>query len=263
MIDSIQIQFAAITHVGLKRPHNEDSLMVEQADKSNPIPKSRGMFFAIADGMGGHSCGEIASQMACQGLCDALNSVDHKAGAYRRRLENRFFVIDDRIRAHAIQDPTCAHMGTTLTALAINSDFVVTAHVGDSRIYRLRNGRLSLLTTDHTFVQEMIDEGELTPERASSHPFRNMLTHVMGTEESLEKVDTSILKPKAGDQFLISSDGLHNLVKMNEIETTLLETANPKMASRQLLANALERGGSDNVTIIAVRLTTEIGIPRK
>lgn len=254
MKDNQGIRYAAVSDLGLKRAKNEDAYMVEECDTDNCHTDCGGMLFVVADGMGGHSCGEVASTIACREMAGSLFGLKPKPAIYHRHLKTQFHQIDQHIRACASRDPACKHMGTTLSALAVSERFAIIAHVGDSRIYRLRGNRLKLLTTDHTFVQEMIDEGELSPESAATHPFRNMLTLVIGTQEPLERVYTCTLNLAPGDRFLLCSDGLHNAVAFKEIEKVLGDGNNPEDAARQLLSLALDRGGRDNITIIVAYL---------
>ncbi|MFZ7127822.1 MAG: PP2C family protein-serine/threonine phosphatase [Desulfobacterales bacterium] len=259
MISTIRIRYAAESDTGFKRENNEDAFRIEKSTCGNDSPGNGGILFAVADGMGGHACGEIASEMACKGVEGILNECDERPEVFQRRLIERFHTIDDRIRAHSMLVPSCAHMGTTLSTIAIFGATAVIAHVGDTRIYHLRGGSLTLLTTDHTFVQEMLDEGELTPEEAASHPFRNMLTGVIGTEEPLEQVDTRRFDLAPGDRFLLCSDGLHDAVSFGEVEEILRENTDPDDAVRRLISLALDRGGKDNITVIVVHISQTAG----
>ena len=145
-------------------------------------------------------------------------------------------------------------MGTTLSTIVFADDFAVLAHVGASRIYRFRNGRLNQLTSDNTFVQEMIEEGELSPDEAVNHPLRNMLTRALGTQEPLEEIEIGRLNIAHGDCFLLSSDGLHSLVPVNTIEDILMRQLHPKQTAEELLQAALGNGGKDNITIIVIHI---------
>jgi serine/threonine protein phosphatase PrpC len=176
------------------------------------------------------------------------------AAASADRLARLVFSIDAQIRDHAAVDTDCEEMGTTLAALLIAADFGAMAYVGDSRIYRMREGSISLLIKDHTFVKEMIDERELSAEAALRHPLRNVLTQVLGTEEPLEKVDTDLITIARGDRFLLSSDGLHDLVSLQAIKKTLAACDSPKKSAELLLKYALLNGGKDNVTAIVVHV---------
>lgn len=153
--------------------------------------KNGEILFVVADGIGGHSCGDLASQMVCSGFSSFFSTASKKNAPkeWSRRMADHIHSIDSSVRARADGDPACADMGTTLSSLLIADGFGVIAHVGDSRIYRVRGNRLRQLTTDHTFVQEMIEEGELTKESAVNHPLRNVLTKAVGTQEPLENIE--------------------------------------------------------------------------
>lgn len=246
------IGYASATDIGLRREVNEDHLLLDAPPDARHHCGSVGVLFAVADGMGGHACGELASRMACQGMEGALHHLEARPEIYRRHLQERFFDVDARLKARGAADPACAHMGTTLAVLAMGSGFAVAAHVGDSRIYRRRGDRLMLLTTDHTFVQEMIAEGELTPEAAATHPLRHMLTRALGTIEPLDAVDTLTADIAPGDRFLLSSDGLHDALSFEEIERILGEGDGLDALVDRMVALALARGGRDNISVIVV-----------
>ncbi|MEE4603829.1 MAG: protein phosphatase 2C domain-containing protein [Desulfobacteraceae bacterium] len=261
MEDNQQIRYATVSDIGLKRTKNEDAYIIEENDDNSRQLDYGGMLFAVADGIGGHACGEVASMMACRGMSGFLDKINTKPQVLLRYLVNRFHAIDDQIRVCSTQNKNCAHMGTTLSTIVITGRTALIAHVGDSRIYRMRNGRLTLLTTDHTFVQEMIDEGELSSEAAATHPFRNMLTLVIGTQEPLERVDARVFDLAAGDRFILSSDGLHDAVAFEEIKKILGDHNNPSDVAHQLLSLALDRGGRDNITIIVIYLPASVVPP--
>ncbi|MFZ3046839.1 MAG: PP2C family serine/threonine-protein phosphatase [Desulfatirhabdiaceae bacterium] len=244
------VQYFGFTDIGLKRKKNEDAYIICDVPVGDPPENKKLRLFAVADGIGGHGCGDQASAMACRELKRFLrNSLSGPdAQSYVKQLEDRIHDIDRFIRSAGSKDPECEHMGTTLSALLMVEDFGVTAHVGDSRIYRLRSGRLSQLTTDHTLVQEMIDKGELSAEAAATHPLRNVLTRAVGTQVLLEQVETRVLDLALGDRFLISTDGLHKMISTDEIEETLINMDNPKQAAERLLQLALANGGEDNIT---------------
>jgi PPM family protein phosphatase len=250
--------YFAVSHIGLRRSRNEDSYAIYDSGVSQPPADNRGILFVLADGIGGHACGELASRMACQGLATIFDggSADFEPQQCARRLNDLILSVDSRIRQHAIMNPDCMDMGTTLSALLITDNFAVSAHVGDSRIYRLRGNSLRQLTTDHNFVQELIEEGELTPESAMNHPLRSMLTRAVGTQELLEEVEIRVLDAAPGDRLLLSSDGLHDMVSFKEIAAMLKDGRDPKQSAEQLLDAALRNGGRDNVTIISIHLSS-------
>lgn len=252
----MQIKFAALTDIGLKRNKNEDSYLTEKRSAGKSVnDEYQNHLFVIADGMGGHSCGEIASNMACKGLVCFLDKI-HNLPPYciKKHLKKKFIDIDAKIREHGFTDLSCMNMGTTLSAMVLSQEKAVIAHVGDCRIYHLHRNNLKLLTTDHSLVQEMVEEGIITLEEGLKHPFRNKLTHVIGTNEPLELVETSHIDINAGDRFILSTDGLHTNVSHNEIEDVLSTSLSPHLAAEQLLAKALQGGGRDNITTIVIFL---------
>jgi len=257
MIETIKrLNYYGFTHIGLKREKNEDAYIIHDGAPDDASTGAQWWVFAVADGIGGHSCGEQASALACRELKSLfggpISGSDVKS--YVKQLEARVHEIDRCIRDAASKEPLCEHMGTTLSAMLVVADVGITAHVGDSRIYRLRNGRLSQLTSDHTFVQEMIDEGDLAADAATKHPLRNMLTRSVGTQMPLEQVEIRVLDLTVGDRFLISSDGLHKMVPADEIAETLKKIGDPRQAAERLLRAALENGGRDNITGIIIRI---------
>lgn len=250
------VKYFGFTDIGRKRKKNEDAYVIHDVAAGDAPENMKRRLFAVADGIGGHSCGDQASAMACRELKGLLVELCSGPDALscEKQLEDRVHDIDRLIRDAASKDPQCEHMGTTLSVMLMFEGFAVTAHVGDSRIYRLRNGRLSQLTADHTFVQEMIDEGEIRADAAATHPFRNMLTRAVGTQMPLEQVETRVLDLASGDRFLISSDGLHKMVPADEIAATMKNAENPKQAAEQLLQLALANGGKDNITGIIIHI---------
>lgn len=250
------MEYYTFTDIGLKRTRNEDAYAVYNSAEDCSEGARRMSLFAVADGIGGHSCGDMASNIACSELKLFFDGTGFESdpGYFVERIETLIHAIDRLIRRRGEENPACEDMGTTLSALLLTEDFGILAHVGDSRIYRLRNGTLSQLTSDHTFTQEMVEDGDLSPESAATHPLRSVLTRAVGTGGTLEKVDTGILELLSGDCFLISSDGLHDMISKEEIENILKTHADPKRAGNELLQKALKGGGTDNITGIIIRL---------
>jgi serine/threonine protein phosphatase PrpC len=250
------IRYFAVSDIGLRRKRNDDAYTIYDTAATITVHNGRGVLFAVADGLGGHACGHLASQLVCHELKaffgDSFSACSPDQVA--RRLAELVERIDLRIKEKAVADPACEDMATTLSALAITENWAVTGHVGDSRIYRLRKDRLEQLTSDHTFVQEMIDEGELTPESVANHPLRNVLTRALGTQEPLEKVDTGTVEVAPGDHFLLCSDGLHNMMSSKTITAILKSQTDAKKSAQKLLQKALQNGGRDNVTVIVVHI---------
>lgn len=253
--DILSIDYGVCTHIG-KREHNQDEVLVPSAPGAlNGYMK----LFAVADGMGGHPGGGIASRM----VSDRLSAFDkryirnkgiQKPADISRCLVEVVLRTDRAIRLQGLGNYDLEDMGTTLSCLILTRTHSVIVHVGDSRIYRLRNGRLSCLTVDHTFVQDMIFEGEVDPEHAHLHPLRHMLTRVVGTGESLEWVDSRIDGIKAGDCFLLCTDGLYNAIVERNILDSLADQSDAADTAAELVAKTLKNGARDNITAVVVKM---------
>ncbi len=247
------LRYGIRSHIG-QRKENQDEIRLPEPDENRD---GRGMLFAVADGMGGHSGASIVGRMACDGLAAyhgramPENCRNH-APALVRHLVGTIFRIDRRIRIAGRKDPALEEMGTTLSCLALTDRNAVVAHVGDSRIYRLRGGRLTCLTTDHTFVQDMIFEGEVAPEKAASHPLRHVLTRAVGTLEPLEWVDARIDPRRPGDRYLLCTDGLYNALETDRISLLLSADNDPGGTAAHLVTAALENGARDNTTALVI-----------
>jgi serine/threonine protein phosphatase PrpC len=241
----MRLVFAAATDVGRMRKNNEDSYL-----SSQPVA-------AVADGMGGHSAGEVASAIAIEELA-ALGG--------RGPWENETAATDDlkqailranrRIREMAASDRKLNGMGTTLVALLEDGDMVHVANVGDSRGYLLRQGELSQVTVDHSLVQELVDDGRLSPEDAERHPQRSVITRALGIDPEVE-FDLFTYKLQVGDRLLLCSDGLSDVVEPAQIRKVLLRIPSAQRAARELIGVANEQGGPDNITVIVVDAVDE------
>jgi len=253
--DPFSIDVGVSSHIG-RRPYNQDTVRVT----TTPIPlNGKGSLFAVADGMGGHPGGDLASHMACDGLNNYYEPRIKEKGKRNpadisRHLVKAIIRIDRLIRLQGLRDRKLEDMGTTLSCLVITNTHSIIAHVGDSRIYRLRKGHLACLTVDHTFVQDMIFEGEVDPGKAHLHPLRHMLTRAVGTGEPLDLVDSRIDPLKIKDCFLLCSDGLYNALT----DTCILDLlSDPSIASEtasKLVKRALHNGARDNITAIVIKL---------
>jgi protein phosphatase len=228
------------THTGQQRRANEDSMY------------ARAPLFAVADGMGGAQAGEIASRIAVEtlgaGVPDAVDGQtleDRLAGLVREA--------NGRIHELSRSDDRRAGMGTTMTAVLVGEDDVTIAHVGDSRAYLLRDGTLDRLTRDHSLVEELVQQGKLTPEEAHTHPQRSVITRAVGPEARVE-VDTQTSPARDGDVFLICSDGLTTMVGEPEIAGMIEGAASLEEAGRALIDAANAAGGRDNITVVLFRL---------
>ncbi len=230
----------AMTDIGRMRKNNEDRYL------------SAGRLAAVADGMGGHRAGEVASAIAMEELA----SLEH-AGPWRNpaeageALRSVFLLANRRIREMSSHDKELEGMGTTMVALLEDGDSVHLANVGDSRAYLLRNGELSQVTVDHTLVQELIDEGRLRPEEAERHPQRSIITRALGVEADVE-VDLFTYKLQRGDRLLLCTDGLSGVIDQARIRNVLLRVPDPQDAAEKLVAMANEGGGPDNITVMVL-----------
>ena len=236
---SLSLRYAARSHVGLIRDGNEDS------------GYASARLLVIADGMGGQAAGEIASAVAVETLAE-LDSPQTTGltGDPVRDLDDRVKLANDKIRAIITQRPELEGMGTTVTALFLaGGSHLAFAHIGDSRAYRLRGGVLEQISTDHTWVQRLIDEGQITPEEAERHPQRSLLMRALGTTAEVD-LDLTVLDLQAGDRFLLCSDGLSGFVPFNTLASTLTGYGDPHHAAETLIQHALRGGGADNITCI-------------
>ena len=252
------------THVGHVRENNKDNwLVVDQTDVSPEALEQFGILVAVADGMGGCAAGETASETACERLREFFfeqNGGHSKKPVFEtveeiaEGLKHIFYITHDAILRLADQNPDYEGMGTTLSALMIHGEKAVVAHVGDSRIYRLRDNGLTQLTVDHTQVQSLIEMGRLNPEQARNHPGKHLLTQAMGVEDGIEEIYTRIEDISPDDIYLLCSDGLYDMIDDTSIQKTLAEEPIPQRACERLVSLALGAGGRDNVTVLVVRL---------
>ena len=226
------------TDTGRQRNANEDSFFV------------RAPIFVVADGMGGAQAGEVASKAAA----DAFD-VDLAGGPPEQLLRQTIEAANRRIHELARADPSRAGMGTTLTAAIVNAEReeVAIGHVGDSRAYRLRDGRLEQLTRDHSLVEEMRRKGQLTEAQAEEHPQRSIITRALGPEPEVQ-VDVQTVPAQDGDVFLICSDGLTTMLGEDQIAKLLTAANSMNAAVRALVDEANRAGGRDNITALAFRL---------
>lgn len=231
-----------MSDIGLQRSLNEDSLLCRP-------PKD----FAVADGMGGHAAGEVASHIFVATLNRRLSEQDAPVDqdGLREMVIYGNKAILDSIRSH----PEQKGMGTTATCLHLNDNLAVWAHVGDSRLYLLRQGDLRQLTQDHTYVHDLLSRGSITPQEAEHHPKRNMLVRAVGVEEFVQ-VDTGEMSLLNGDILLLCTDGLTNMVTDEVIQTVLEAESCPDPAA-SLVQCAKAGGGTDNISVIVVKYYAE------
>jgi protein phosphatase len=233
------MRFFVQTDVGKVRPLNEDAYY---------LPAAGERFCAIADGMGGHNAGEVASAMAVQVFSEEVRSCRVIHGMVMRRAVER---ANAEIFSRSCTSQELRGMGTTFTALAENKGNVHIAHVGDSRCYLMRNGSIMRITMDHTLVEEMVMQGLISPREAKYHPRRNYITRALGTAEDVE-VDLIQIEAMKGDVFFLCTDGLTNHVEDKVIQDISLEGGSWKDKLDKLVRCALEAGGTDNITAMYV-----------
>ena len=227
----------AITDIGRMRPINEDSYYA---------PREGERFCAVADGMGGHNGGEVASAMAIQVFSEEMRKTgDITAGALHTAVARA----NEAVYRKALENAGMSGMGTTFSALAEQGETAYLAHVGDSRIYLVRRGAILQLTTDHTLVEEMVQKGLITPREARVHPKRNIITRALGTEESVQ-IDIVQMGTRPGDAFFLCSDGMTNYVDEREILRTAMSERGWPEKLKHLVSIALENGGADNITAL-------------
>jgi serine/threonine protein phosphatase PrpC len=230
---------AAISHTGKVRSNNQDSGYAG----SN--------LFVVADGMGGHAGGDVASSLAIARLEALDRPYDSTAEAERALRDAIADAAVDLIDTVNVR-PELAGMGTTVSALIMVDDYAVIAHIGDSRIYLYRDGALTQITTDHTFVQRLVDSGRITPEEARYHPRRSVLMRVLGDMDADPELDTFIMPTQPGDRWLLCSDGLSGVVDDPHTAKALSLGLAPGRTADTLLKQALDGGAPDNVTIVMV-----------
>ncbi|MYW68915.1 Stp1/IreP family PP2C-type Ser/Thr phosphatase [Streptomyces sp. SID8379] len=232
---SLSLRFAAGSHKGMIREGNEDS------GYAGP------RLLAIADGMGGQAAGEVASSEVISTIV-ALDD-DVPGSDILTSLGTAVQRANDQLRMMVEEDPQLEGMGTTLTALLWTGQRLGLVHVGDSRAYLLRDGVLTQITQDHTWVQRLVDEGRITEEEATTHPQRSLLMRALGSGDHVEP-DLSIREVRAGDRYLICSDGLSGVVSHQTMEETLASYQGPQETVQDLIQLALRGGGPDNITVI-------------
>jgi serine/threonine protein phosphatase PrpC len=245
--ESFTLRYAARSDVGLRRKANEDS--------GYASPR----LLAVADGIGGHAHGEVASSAviaAMSALDDKLAQIGE--GDLLATMEQAVRDVNRKLREMAGSAPSLKGMGTTLTAMLWHGNRFVLAHVGDSRAYLLRDGTLYQITRDHTLVQSLVDDGRMTPEQAAAHPRRSMLVRALESGADAEP-DLCLREAQAGDRYLLCSDGLTAVVEPEALHEVLSTTADLDQVAARLVDLANQGGGPDNITCIVADVLT--GVP--
>ena len=252
----IGIEASGLTDVGRKRKHNEDAYALDVNDG----------LFIVADGMGGHAAGEVAAKITVETIGEFIAATRQKEEAtwpfkYNHALHfnsNRLAIAiekaNERVMAAVAAQPWLKGMGTTVVAGLLNEKILSLAHVGDSRAYLFRDGRLSRLTDDHSWVHEQVAAGILTEDEAKSHPLKNVVTRALGGGPSVSP-DLQELAFSPRDRFLFCSDGLTTMLSDEEIEEAASEQEDPEALCQSLIDLANDKGGVDNITVVVARVT--------
>jgi serine/threonine protein phosphatase PrpC len=249
----MEVKAFGLSHVGRQRQHNEDAYLVEANAK----------LFLVADGMGGHAAGEIASRIAVETISEFIlhtvedegtwpHAYDEKFKRSTNRLMAALKLANTRVLEAMRKDSRLRGMGTTVVASLVEGDTVSVAHVGDSRAYLIRSAQLSRITNDHSWVFEQVQAGLLTEAEAERHPLRNVITRALGGSLSVIP-DAKEIESRPGDIYLLCSDGLTGMVPEEEILRLLTESEDLEAACNSLIDRANERGGYDNITAILVK----------
>ncbi|ADG82639.1 Stp1/IreP family PP2C-type Ser/Thr phosphatase [Thermincola potens] len=233
------------SHIGLKRKNNEDNCGIYE-DLN---------LLAVADGMGGHMAGEVASKMALDLVEQFLRSgKDRFFATPQKMLKEAILQANREIYNQAQANENLYGMGTTITLAYVTDNSAIIAHIGDSRAYIISGPDILLLTSDHSLVNELLKNGGITSEEAKSHPQRNVLTRAMGASVKLE-VDFYETKVKKGDYLLLCTDGLSNLLAPHEIAEVVINSTDLEAAADELVKQALDRGGNDNISLVLGMIT--------
>ncbi len=230
---------AASSDVGLVRQSNQDAGFAGR------------FLMVVADGMGGHAGGDVASHVVIRQMLE-LDRPFESAEKARKTIKDELLKINSLLIGAVVERPELAGLGTTVSALLRVGNKAVIAHIGDSRIYRLRDGLIQQVTTDHTYVQRLIDSGRLTEEEALVHPRRSVLLRVLGDVDARPDIDTQVLPIRPGDRWMLCSDGLAGVVRDDVIAHVLATTPNTSDAADALVDASMRRGAPDNVTVVVM-----------
>lgn len=254
MASSARVLVAGETNVGMKRTHNEDAFDLIDDER----------LYLVADGMGGHASGEVASKMAIETLREFFSAtsqdpeatwpykMDKARGYEENRLITGIKLANLRIHEAAQREPKLRGMGTTLVTILVTDEGVLIAHVGDSRVYRLRQNKLEQLTDDHSLLNDYIKMKRLTEEEIANFPHKNVIVRALGMKETV-KVDTRLDPPQPGDLYILCSDGLCGPVSDQEIGEIAASTNDLKAIASKLIERANANGGPDNVTVVLTK----------
>ncbi|MEM9176124.1 MAG: Stp1/IreP family PP2C-type Ser/Thr phosphatase [Myxococcota bacterium] len=240
------LRSAASTHVGMRRQANEDRYAI--------VPELG--LYLVADGMGGHKAGQVASHLAAEGAIRAIEALQGASVSLAERLRHAVACANREIFTAAQAKQELSGMGTTFVGMLFGGERLALAHVGDSRAYLLRQGRLRGLTDDHSIVGELLRRHEISEEDAAQHPHRHVLTRALGVRPRTEP-DLAEMTPQEGDVFILCSDGLTGHVDDEEIAERVANEADLEAAAQGLVDAANRAGGQDNITVLLVRYEKE------
>jgi len=253
--ENLSIEASVQTDPGCVRDSNEDSGRHVSPRDAETLA-ARGRLTVVADGMGGHASGEVASHMAVEVISERYYS--NLAVSPQEALRQAVEEANREIYDASMSDPKLEGMGTTLVSLVILGDQAFSAHVGDSRLYRMRGQRLELLTLDHSQVMEMVQHGIITMEQARNHDDKNVILRAVGTQPEVDVEVSSLFEVRPGDTFLLCSDGLNDMLEDQQIESIMATEGDEFLAAQHLIEAAKAHGGHDNVTVGIV----SIGVAR-
>ena len=254
-LDGMRARFAGETNVGMKRAHNEDSFFLPESER----------LAIVADGMGGHASGEVASRMAVDtiaGFFRATQDEQQLTWPFKMDRGHRYDVnrmvtaiklANLKIHEQAQKDPRCHGMGTTVVSTLFLDRALIVGHVGDSRLYRRRDGRFEQITEDHSLLNDYIKIKHLSPEEIANFPHKNVIVRALGMKDSVQ-VDVHIDNPRMGDIYVLCSDGLSGMVKDQDISDVMVAERDLDVCCDRLISMANKNGGLDNITVVAIRI---------
>ncbi|HTA19991.1 MAG TPA: Stp1/IreP family PP2C-type Ser/Thr phosphatase [Polyangia bacterium] len=251
----MRVRFAGDSNVGMKRAHNEDSFYLPESER----------LAIVADGMGGHASGEVASRMAVDtiaGFFKATQEEQQLTWPFKMDKGHRYDVnrmvtaiklANLKIHEQAQKDPRCHGMGTTVVSALFLDDALVVGHVGDSRLYRKRDNMFEQITEDHSLLNDYIKMKHLSPDEIAAFPHKNVIVRALGMKDTVQ-VDVHVDAPRMGDVYLICSDGLSGMIKDEEMAEIAMSDRDLDVVCERLITTANKNGGLDNITVVAVRL---------
>jgi serine/threonine protein phosphatase PrpC len=254
-LDGMRVRFAGDSNVGMKRAHNEDSFYLPESER----------LAIVADGMGGHASGEVASRMAVEtisGFFKATQEEQQLTWPFKMDKGHRYDVnrmitaiklANLKIHEQAQKDPRCHGMGTTVVSALFVDDALVVGHVGDSRLYRRRDGVFEQITEDHSLLNDYIKMKHLSPDEIAAFPHKNVIVRALGMKDTVQ-VDVHVDSPRLGDVYLICSDGLSGMIKDEDMAELAMSDRDLDVVCERLITTANKNGGLDNITVVAVRL---------